>query len=108
MNMERTLDSIIYQYAQRRPDGAPAPICGEEHPPDLTGEWLDSWVPEDVRQEAAVAIEQDESGKLLASSPSFGEASGSFSEDASIEMSFDGSPLRGRLVLEGEEMRLEW
>lgn len=114
MNMDRTLDSIIYQYAQQTParsDGEPLPpVCGEDPPPpDLAGEWLDAWVPEDLRLEAAVVIEQDEEGRLSAASPSFGEATGNFDSDAAeVEMIFDGSPLKGRLVVEGETMRLEW
>lgn len=122
MNMNRTLDSIIYQYAQQVPEEIsgsvaepPLPVCGAHNVrPDLSGQWLDSWVPPDLRQDALVSIYQTFEGRVVASSPQFGEAPGVVGEDESVELEFDGSALRGRIILDAEDtphtvpVRLEW
>lgn len=113
MNMDRTLDSIIYQYAQRRDapesgDVAPA-VCGETGGfPDISGEWLDSFVPPELQDEAAVRISQTD-GSLSATAQQFGEAAGSLEEDGSLQLGFDAGALRGRVVRElGAVTRLEF
>jgi len=127
MNLERTLDSIIYQYAQQRGPSkgeveeeeevgiAPAPICGAPAgPPDVSGEWLDSWVPPDMQDEAAVQIRQSPDGTLQAAARQFGEAAGRVDEDASLELDFEGGALKGRVIVEEDDahgnyaVRLAW
>eukprot|EP00928_Gymnodinium_smaydae_P026957 TRINITY_DN21001_c0_g1_i2.p1 TRINITY_DN21001_c0_g1~~TRINITY_DN21001_c0_g1_i2.p1 ORF type:complete len:735 (+),score=172.71 TRINITY_DN21001_c0_g1_i2:209-2206(+) len=127
MNMDRTLDSIIYQYAQRQPeDGADedGKVCGEPADEedkmdavgaamDLAGTWHDSWIPEELRDEAAIELDQRPDGSLQTSGVQIGEASGRVAGDNGDEVTVDfpeGGPLHGRVVVDDEsaEMRLEW
>eukprot|EP00440_Ansanella_granifera_P002981 gb/GFBE01003252.1/.p1 GENE.gb/GFBE01003252.1/~~gb/GFBE01003252.1/.p1 ORF type:complete len:646 (+),score=120.52 gb/GFBE01003252.1/:1-1938(+) len=125
MNMERTLDSVIYQYAQGkvddRSDQQPAPVCGE--PPDenhqadaLVGEWLDSWISEEFRDASAVRITRtEEDAAVEAFAQQIGRVRGRLEGD-DLELDFPDGPLKARIVWNDSEEsiqapvaeRLEW
>jgi len=132
MNMDRTLDSIIYQYAQRvDPPGEEmsAPICGAAAPGpedgseiDLSGDWLDSWVPADLQEAAPVRLRHlrppqggagdDGDGVAIeASAEQFGSAAGRL-RGAELELDFPGGTLRGSVSARGDvhdgASRVEW
>eukprot|EP00931_Biecheleriopsis_adriatica_P092757 TRINITY_DN6653_c0_g1_i1.p1 TRINITY_DN6653_c0_g1~~TRINITY_DN6653_c0_g1_i1.p1 ORF type:complete len:641 (-),score=118.71 TRINITY_DN6653_c0_g1_i1:33-1955(-) len=125
MNLDRTLDSIIYQYAQRKadkPGDAPvAPVCGQQAPSDsevalLAGTWLDSWVPSEQREASAVQISPAEAdGDVEASARQIGHVQGRLRGD-DLELDFQDGTLRAHVVwreaTEGSDRplaeRLEW
>ncbi|CAE8742394.1 unnamed protein product [Polarella glacialis] len=119
MNYERTLDSIIYQYAQRKVETPSSkkrlpPVCGQTPNPDdqvkgIAGRWLDSWIQEEHRDEAAVLLSPSASqeGGVVASAAQFGSAQGRLEEEALV-LDFPDGPLRARIVREASTQRLEW
>eukprot|EP00927_Polykrikos_kofoidii_P015283 TRINITY_DN16781_c0_g1_i1.p1 TRINITY_DN16781_c0_g1~~TRINITY_DN16781_c0_g1_i1.p1 ORF type:complete len:715 (-),score=99.47 TRINITY_DN16781_c0_g1_i1:422-2566(-) len=109
MNMNRTLDSIIFQYTQHVPKGddEPAPVCGAPPPPSrlrsgLSGNWTDSWVPEHLRQEAQIQLwdELSDTGKLViyGSARQIGDVEGRI-VDGQLEIDFPDGRMRGHLVI---------
>lgn len=117
MNMNRTLDSIIYQYTQRRSDSIgrdeqTSPICGATGDFDISGDWFDSWMPPDAQEEAVVHISRALDGTLHASAQQFGIALGHLDENE-IELDFPGGGLlHGRIHMgngnSDDAVRLEW
>ena len=120
MNMNRTLDSIIYQYAQQKrgsKDLDDAPVCGERHGDDLdllTGDWLDSWVADEFREEGVIRISRDgDAEEVEADAQQIGRSAGRL-VDGRLEMDFPGGALRARIVWKEAEGirktadRLEW
>jgi len=120
MNMNRTLDSIIYQYAQQvkeenEDDGGEGidakPICGEPRgASDVAGRWIDSFIPPEYQEEATIHIELSHSSsegpwstpkQIVAKAPQLGSAKGRVLEDSTlIEVNFDGGALSGRIEYE--------
>ena len=107
MNMNRTLDSIIYQYAQKlqetqQEDEHAAdlpPICGEaiDEADALTGEWLDSWVTSDFQNESMIQIRRGADNAILAEAPQIGLAHGRLVDDQ-LEMDFEGGTLNAQIA----------
>ncbi|CAE7786446.1 ppdK [Symbiodinium sp. CCMP2456] len=106
MNMNRTLDSVIYQYAQYRqgrgPDKEVAPVCGEGEDAEdldlLTGKWLDSWVADEFREEGAIYISREsDSDEVQAEAQQIGHSGGRL-VDGRLEMDFPGGSLQASIV----------
>ena len=121
MNMDRTLDSVIYQYAQEKPlghgDFDAAPVCGEQLGDDidlLTGDWLDSWITDEYREEGVIRISRDvDAGDVEADAQQIGHVTGRL-VDGRLEMDFPGGALRANIVWKDAggspkiAERLEW
>jgi len=114
MNMERTLDSIIYQYTQKVTSTqgvaeVPKPVCGAAGSVDVAGKWLDSWVPRELQAEAEVRIHRRGDGTLEAAAPQFGIVQGRMLDDDKLSADFADGTLHGQLMREssGAE-RIEW
>eukprot|EP00438_Fugacium_kawagutii_P015782 Skav218877 [mRNA] locus=scaffold2503:67311:81795:+ [translate_table: standard] len=112
MNMNKTLDSIIYQHAQKKEGQEIAesqdevtdlpPVCGEvvDDADALIGEWLDSWVTSDFQEESLIQIHRGDRGadnELYAEAPQIGLANGRL-VDNQLEMDFDGGTLRAQIL----------
>ena len=107
MNMNRTLDSIIYQYAQRtwisedHIDSDRWPVCGEMSDPAMSilGEWLDSWAQSDFGGESIIRIRPSEEERAVwAEAPQIGSAHGRVESANHLEMDFDEGSLRAEIV----------
>ncbi|CAK9005342.1 unnamed protein product [Durusdinium trenchii] len=112
MNMNRTLDSIIYQYTQKRAEAEmeaglkeaknPAPVCGEklDMPDLLIGEWSDSWVTDDLREESLIRIRRGElamdSSAVWAEAPQIGLVQGEV-QGNQLEMDFGDAKLQAEI-----------
>lgn len=119
MNMERTLDSVVYQYAQKRPvqearadQQSFEPVCGEvvdEPGWNPSGEWLDSWIPQEHRDSAVIRLGVEPGGSVQAVAPQFGGAEGRV-EDDDLVLQFPDGELRGHLQRDkdGISEQLEW
>ena len=105
MNMNRTLDSVIYQYAQQKQrglmDSEAAPVCGEQLSDDLdllTGEWLDSWISDEYREEGIIHISRDgDADGVEADAQQIGHAPGRL-VDGRLEMDFPSGALQASIV----------
>ena len=104
MNLNRTLDSVIYQYAQSRIQAEDvgedeSPICGEltDEGDALVGEWLDSWVTGDLQEESVIQIRRGADDDLYAEAPQIGLVQGRLVDDQ-LEMDFEGGTLNARIV----------
>ena len=88
MNLDRTLDSLIYQYAQEA-ELENAAVCGDPEAA-LEGQWLDSW------GDAEHPIVLSRSEALVASAPQIGEVEGRV-EGQLLHMDFEGGSLRAEI-----------
>ncbi|CAJ1459487.1 unnamed protein product [Effrenium voratum] len=116
MNLNRTLDSIIYQYAQRKAleptDSDPALVCGQlpQSLDALTGDWLDSWVSDDFRDASTIQLFAGETEETVyAEAAQIGLVHGRLQDDE-LELDFQGGRLRANIVWDGSghAERLEW
>ena len=100
MNMNRTLDSVIYQYAQRQDvqDSDVAPVCGEwtDEAEALVGEWHDSWVSGEFQDESIIEIRRGTGNEIYASAPQIGLVQGRVVDDQ-LEMDFEGGTLNAQI-----------
>eukprot|EP00929_Paragymnodinium_shiwhaense_P110056 TRINITY_DN76768_c0_g1_i1.p1 TRINITY_DN76768_c0_g1~~TRINITY_DN76768_c0_g1_i1.p1 ORF type:complete len:616 (-),score=47.00 TRINITY_DN76768_c0_g1_i1:74-1921(-) len=113
MNMNRTLDSVIYQYTQvsaTEEDLAdPEPVCGSDETIDISGNWSDSWIPEDMRKEARISIRLTRAtGDVVATAPQIGEVRGRL-ESLTLSLDFPDGSLSGTVIESGDDgLKLEW
>jgi len=94
MNHHRTLDSIIYQYAQ-----VPRSVTGR----NLTGNWSDTWAPHD----APIEIFHSINGSLLARAPQIGQVSGQV-VDVDVEVAFTSGALKAQFQEAPDGLALQW
>lgn len=107
MNMNKTLDSIIYQYARGAPDDTSDHAQPCTAVDDVVGQWRDSWAD---ASDAPVEIQKiDDYGAVRASAPQFGVADG-FGRPGQLEMNFPGeaTPLTAEVRRDGGVQQLHW
>lgn len=107
MNMNKTLDSIVYQYAHSPPDDTADLARPCTAVDDVVGLWRDSWAD---ASDAAVEIQRlDDYGAVRASAPQFGVAEG-FGRPGKLEMNFPGeaTPLSAEVRHSGDVQQLRW
>jgi len=108
MNMNKTLDSLIYQYAHGTSEDTAKVVRPCTAVDDVVGIWRDSWAPE--MSDAAVEIQRlDDYGAVRATAPQFGVAEG-FGRPGELEMTFPGeaAPLSAEVRHSGDAQQLHW